>query len=32
MVELELNNEEQEAFDKSVEAVKTLVKEVDQML
>lgn len=32
VVELELNNEEQEAFDKSVEAVKTLVKEVDQML
>jgi malate dehydrogenase len=32
VVELELNTEEQEAFDRSVEAVKTLVKEVDQLL
>lgn len=32
VVELELNSEEQEAFDKSVDAVNTLVKEVDQYL
>ncbi|MBI5252295.1 MAG: malate dehydrogenase [Desulfomonile tiedjei] len=32
VVELELTVEEQEAFEKSVEAVRSLVKEVDQLL
>jgi malate dehydrogenase len=32
VVELELNQEEQTAFNKSAEAVKSLIKEVDQLL